>query len=139
MLEKLAEKIKLLGSSITTIVSVITAIAGGALYVDHNYANAQDVKTVIRNQSLQIEFFQQSQKQNLMFQLEYYDDKIKKLELERARSEEMRTDQSVSRSTRAYTRKSSDIQEEINELKLRREIVKRSLIDADRDPSKQTK
>ena len=139
MIEKLAEKIKLFGSSITTIISVIAAIGGGALYVDHNYANAQDVKTVIRNQSLQIEFFQQSQKQNLMFQLEYYDDKIKKLELERARSEEMNADQSVSRSTRAYTRKSSDIQEEINELKMRREMVKRSLIDADRDPSKQTK
>jgi hypothetical protein len=118
---------------------VIAAVGGAALYVDHNYANAQDVKEVLRNQSLQIDFFQQSQKQNLMFQLEYYDDKIKKLEIDRARSEEINADQSVSRSTRAYTRRSSDIQEEINELKLRRDIVKRSLIASDRDPSKAAK
>ena len=121
MLEKISEKAKAMGTVIASTFGIIATIGGGVLYVENTYANAGDVRSIIKNQNIQI-------KQNLMFQLEYYDDKIKKLEIEKSRSEEILQDPSTSRSYRAYTRKPEAIQEEIQEIKIRRDIVRRDLI-----------
>lgn len=113
----ISEKVKNLSTAIAGIFGIIATVGGAVLYVENNYANAGDVKTIVRNQSLIIN-------QNLIFQMEYYDDRIKKLEMEMNRNQEILTDPSISRSVRAYTRKPSDIQEDIKELKSRREVLK---------------
>lgn len=117
----ISEKIKNMGTAVASIFGIIASIGGAVIYVENNYAHAEDVKTVIKNQSIQI-------KQSQMFQLEYYDDQIKKLEMEKNRNEEVLSDPRTTRNQRAYTRKPDDILEEIRELKLRREIVKRGMI-----------
>ena len=119
----IAEKIKAMQSAIAGIIGIVVAVGGSVFYVEHNFANAQDVKEVVKNQNIQI-------RQNLVFQLEYYDDKIKKLELEKAKSEELLKDPRVSAATRAYTRKPDDLKDEIKELKMRRDIIRQDLINS---------
>lgn len=113
----ISEKVKNFSTAIAGIFGIIATVGGAVLYVENNYANAGDVKTIVRNQSLIIN-------QNLIFQMEYYDDRIKKLEMEMIRNEEILSDPSIPRAVRAYTRKPSDIQEDIKELKSRREVLK---------------
>lgn len=121
ILTALSEKIQSTSKVVGGIFAIIATIGGAVIYVENNYANAADVKSIIKNQDIQI-------RQNLMFQLEYYDDKIKKLEVEKSRSEEILNDPEVQRSLRAYTRKPDAIQEEIKEIKIRRDIVRKDLI-----------
>lgn len=120
-LNTISAQFKSMGTAITSIFAIIAAVGGSVVYVENNYAHASDVKIVIRNQSIQM-------KQNIMFQLEYYDSQIKKLEMEKSRNEEILSDKTVSRAARAYTRKPDSIKEEIAELKSRRDMVKRDLI-----------
>lgn len=117
----LAEKIKNTSSVITGVLGIVAAVGGAILYVENNFANAQDVKTLIRNQNIQM-------RQSQMFQLEYYDDKLKKLEIEKNKNEELLKDPKINGGARAYIRKPEDISEEIKELKIRRDIVKKDLI-----------
>lgn len=119
----IAEKIKAMQSAIASMIGIVVAIGGCVFYVENNFANAQDVKDVVKNQNIQI-------RQNLMFQLEYYDDKIKKLELEKSRNEELLKDSRVTATTRAYTRKPEDIKDEVQELKMRRDIIRQDLINS---------
>lgn len=112
----ISEKIKTFGTAIAGIFSIIATVGGAVLYVENNYANAGDVKTIIRNQSMMIN-------QNLIFQMEYYDDRIRKLETELAKSQEIISDNTIPKSIRAYTRKPDDIKSEIQELKSRRQII----------------
>jgi hypothetical protein len=132
MLSRLADRIKNFGTVITTILSIVAAIGGAIIYVENNFANAYDVREVVKNQSRQIEMYQQSQRQNQMFQLEYYDSQIKKLELERNRNTEILDNKSVTPAARALTRRPEDVQDEINELKSRREVVKRNLVESEK-------
>lgn len=117
----ISEKLKNMSTTIASIFGIIASIGGAVLYVENNYAHAEDVKTVIRNQTLQIN-------QTLMFQLDYYDSQIKKLESERTRNAEILADPTINRNTRAYTRKPEHITEEIVELKERREKIKKDMI-----------
>jgi hypothetical protein len=135
MIAKITETLKAYGSAITTLATIIATIGGAVLYVENNYANAQDVKEVLRNQRAQIELHQRSQKDNMMFRLEYYDDRIAKLQEEKRLAEERERTRNVNR---AIQKTSKELEEEIKELKDRRELVKRSLIDADKQltPSK---
>lgn len=126
----LNEKLKDTSVALSALSAIVITIGGAVLYVENNYAHAQDVKSLLRNQSSQIQLYQQSQTQNQLFQLEYYDNTIKKLEIERIRSEELLADPSITRGVRAYTRKPSDIQDEINELKARKEVVRKSITEA---------
>lgn len=123
MITIFAEKIKAMQTTIASIIGIVAAVGGCVFYVENNFANAQDVKDVVKNQNIQI-------RQNLVFQMEFYDDKIKKLELEKARNEELLKDSRVSATTRAYTRKPDDIKDEIQELKLRRDIIRQDLINS---------
>ena len=133
MITKLSETLKAYGTSITTIFAIIATIGGAVLYVENNYANAQDVKEVLRSQRDQIEMQKRSQKDNMMFRLEYYDDRIAKLQEEKRVAEERERSRTQQR---AIQKTSKEIEEEIKEMKMRRELVKRSLVDGDKIPSK---
>lgn len=117
ILSILSERAKSYSTIVASVFGIIASIGGAVLYVETNYAHANDVKTIVRNQSLLIN-------QNMLFQLEYYDDRIKKLEMELSRNQEILSDPQITRGVRAYTRRPQDIQDEIRELKSRREILK---------------
>ena len=131
MITKLTESLKNYSSAITTIFTVVATIGGAVLYVENNYANAQDVKEVLRNQRAQIEIQQRSQKDNMMFRLEFYDREIAKLQ-EQKRIAELRNRSQTN--NRAIEKTPQELQEEITELKQRRELIKRSLIDTEKLP-----
>lgn len=131
MITKLTETLKSYGTAITTLATIIATIGGAVLYVENNYANAQDVKEVLRNQRAQIDMYQRSQKDNMMFRLEYYDDRIAKLQEEKRLAEERERNRVANR---AIQKTAKEIEEEIKELRIRRELVKRSLIDASEQP-----
>lgn len=132
MITKLSEALKSYGTSITTIFTIIATIGGAVLYVENNYAAAADVKEVLKNQRAQIELAARAQKDNMMFRLEYYDDRIAKLQEEKRVAEERERSRAVNR---AIQKTSKELEEEIKELKERRELVKRSLVDTDRLPA----
>lgn len=132
MIAKLTETLKSYGTAITTLATIIATIGGGVLYVENNYANAQDVKDVLRNQQAQIELQRRSQKDNMIFRLEYYDDRLAKLQEEKRVAEERERSRVANR---AIQKTAKEIEEEIKELKERRELVKRSLVDSDKPPT----
>lgn len=125
ILSSITDKVKNTSTTIAGIFGIIATVGGAVLYVENNYANAGDVKTILNNQSIQM-------RQTQLFQLEYYDDRIRKLEQERNRNQEILADPKITPQTRAFTRKPEEINEEIREIKSRREIVKDSIISADR-------
>lgn len=128
MISKLTETLKAYGSAITTLATIIATIGGAVIYVENNYANAQDVKEVLRNQRAQIEMQQRSQRSSLMFKLEYYDDRISKLQEEKRIAEERERTRAANR---AIQKTSKELDEEIKEVKLRRELVKKELLDSE--------
>lgn len=132
MITKLSETLKAYGTSITTLFTIIATIGGAVLYVNNNYANAQDVKEVLKNQRAQIDMYERSQKDNMMFRLEYYDDRLAKLQEEKRIAEERERSKTQSR---AVQKTSKEISEEITELKIRRDLVRRSLVDSDKLPT----
>lgn len=126
----LAAKLKDTSAAVGSLFAIIASIGGAILYVENNYANAADVKELLRNQNSQIEIMRQAQRENRVFQLEYYDNTIKKLETERNRSEQLLSDPKTTNAQRAYTRNPADIQREINDLNMRKEIIKRGIIES---------
>lgn len=128
MFSELANKLKETSTAIGSIAAIIATVGGCILYVENNFANAGDVKSLIRNQTQQLEMVQRGQTQNYMFQLDYYDQQIRKLEFEKSRASEILLDPQTTRTQRAYTRRPEDIQTEINELKSRRDLVRNSII-----------
>lgn len=130
MFSTLSNKLKETSTAIGSIFAIIASIGGAIIYVETNYANAGDVKEIMRNQNSQIDLLRRSQTQNSLFQLEYYENSIKRLELERNRSEQLLSDPKTSNSQRAYTRTPGDIQKEIDDLNIRKEIVKRGLVES---------
>lgn len=129
MITKISESLKAYGSAITTLFAIVATIGGGVLYVGNNFANAQDVKSIIRNQSIQIEMYQRSQKDNLMFRLEFYDREIAKLQEQKRIADERAKNRSQSR---AIEKTPQELQEEITELKSRREMIKKNLIESEK-------
>lgn len=126
----LVNKLKETSTAIGSIAAIIATIGGSIIYVENNYASAQDVKSLIRSQSSQIDMIQRNQLQTQMFQLDYYDQQIRKLEIDKSKAVEILNDKEATRAMRAYTRRPEDIQSEIDELKLRRESVRNSIIPA---------
>lgn len=129
MINKLTETIKSYGTTITTLFTIIATIGGAVLYVENNYAAAQDVREVLRNQQAQIAMQQQSQRSSMMFRLEYYDDRLAKLHEERRIAEERERNRI---NNRAVQKTAREIEEEIKEVKERRELVKRSIVETER-------
>ena len=125
ILSSITDKVKNTSTTIAGIFGIIATVGGAVLYVENNYANAGDVKTLIQNQSLHL-------RQTQLFQLEYYDDRIRKLEEERNRNQEILSNPRITPQTRAFTRKPEEINEEIREIKSRRDLVKDSIISAER-------
>lgn len=111
-------------TAITSIFSIIAAVGGATLYVETNYANAADVKSLAKNQEQILKSQTTQQRQMSIFQLEYYDDKIRKLQEEKRIAEER---ERTGKQSRAVQKTSFEIQEEINDLKTRREIVRKTL------------
>jgi ABC-type phosphate transport system substrate-binding protein len=128
-ISQVAEKVKSYGVTITTIISIIGAIGGSVIYVENNYAHADDVKNIVRNQTLQLELARKKQTEQLLFRQDYYDQQLKKLEAEHNISKEIYSDPKVSRSTRVYTRRPESIQEEIADVKKKRESVIKMMIE----------
>lgn len=109
---------------ITAGFSVVSTVVGGFLWMEHNFASAADLGVVIRNQDRQIQMIEQTQRQSSMFQLEYYDDRIRKLQVEKQQAEEVQRSRSQAR---GLFRSPDQIQSDIDDLKQRRELVRRSL------------
>lgn len=99
--------------------SLVGMIAGGVVYINTNYAQAADVKQILENQNTQLKLYSQAQRKNMIFQLEYYDDRIKKLNEEKQRA---------LNNPRSNTRSIQDIQSDIDDTKKRRELVRESII-----------
>lgn len=120
------EIIKNNSSSIAAIFSTIAVIGGAILYVENNFANAQDLKAVSENQQKQLRIQSTQQRQMTLFQSEYYDDKIRKLQEEKRIAEERVRTRATNR---AIMKSPEEIQEEIDDLKKRRDIVRKALIE----------
>lgn len=118
------QKLKTNAGAISAIFSTIITIGAATLYIESNFANAGDVKSIAKNQEQIIRSQVAQQRQMSVFQLEYYDDKIRKLQEEKRISEELKRTQSQNR---AIQKTPTEIQEEINDLKSRRELVRKSL------------
>lgn len=126
MATKLPDIIKTNATAITSIFTVIATIGGAVVYVQNNYASAKDIQTISRNQEQQIRVQTTQQRQMSVFQLEYYDDKLRKLQEEKRVAEERMRSGSY---TRAVQKTPGEIQEEINDIKQRRELVRKTLLE----------
>lgn len=110
-------------ASITAVFSMIGAVGGTLVYVETNYANAADVNQIILNQQQQIRLQESSQRANAMFQLEYYDDRIARLNAEKRKAEEIYN--SRNQQLRSTVRPPPEIQSDIDDIKNRRDLTKR--------------
>lgn len=119
-----ADRLKLIGA----IVAALGSIAGAVLYVDHNYAHAADIQQILKNQSTQIELYSKQQRANQIFQFEYYQDKLNQLELEKRKAEAILANPQAPATLKALTRAPSEIQGEIDDIKQRIELVKKSIV-----------
>lgn len=122
ILSSITDKVKNTSTTIAGIFGIIATVGSAVLYVENTYASANDVKTILQNQSIQM-------RQSQLFQLEYYDDRIRKLEMERNRNQEILNDPKTTPQIRAFTRKPEEINEEIKEIKTRRDIVRDNIVD----------
>lgn len=109
----MVETLKSKAAFISTSISLVASIGGAIVYVENNYAHAADVKEILTSQQMMIKNQERSQRSQILFQLEYYDDRIKRLTSELA-------------STNA-TRKKVEIQSELDDVKKRRELTRASL------------
>ena len=106
---------------------VVTAIAGGIIAVESRYAHADDVKKVLSNQQEQINLYKQHQTENQLFQLEYYNSRIQRLEDEKRKSQVIHSDSKTPPTVKIVTRGVDDIDAEIKETKNRKDFVEKSM------------
>ena len=104
---------------------ILGTIIAATIYVNSNFAQAADVEKILKNQTRQIELYTEAQRSNKVFQLEYYDDRLKKLTDER---EKAKAQANRPQSQRSVTRSVDEIQTDIDDTKMRREIVRDSII-----------
>jgi len=109
-----------------TLIGFIAAVAGGVIGVESRYAHAGDVQIILKNQQTQIDLYRQHQIENSLFQLEFYNQRIRRLEDEKRRSQVLRSGPS-SRTTRALTRDPSEIDADVAEAKAKKEYVERTM------------
>lgn len=117
-IEHFLNDLKAKAAFITTTFSLITLIGGSILYFETTYAHAADLQEIIQNQKTQIKLYEKSQRQQSLFQLEYYDDRTRKLLAELAQAQ--KTKSSAMRSI-------PEIQNDINDTKQRRDIVRQQI------------
>jgi len=104
---------------------ILGTIIAATIYVNSNFAQAADVEKILKNQTRQIELYTEAQRSNKVFQLEYYDDRLKKLTDER---EKAKAQANRPQAQRSVTRSVDEIQTDIDDTKMRREIVRDSII-----------
>jgi hypothetical protein len=118
LLEEEVQKVSFLKEHFGLIASaagVVTIIVTSVLAVEARYANAADVKEMVRNQGEQIRALNQNNTRSLIFQLEYYDNAIRQRE------------RSIAVPQTPNARRQID--SELEELKMKREIVRKQLIE----------
>lgn len=108
-------------TAITSIFATIATIGGATIYVQNNFASAQDLKEISKNQQIQTRIQSLQQSQMALFQLEYYDDRIRKLQEEKAIAETVNRRSQINQAMRSV----NQIQEDISDTKQRRELVRR--------------
>ncbi len=122
---EILQKLKDHASLITTALSLVGAIGGAVVYVENNYAHASDVNQMIQNQQRQILMQESNQRANALFQLEYYDDRISRLNAEKRKAIEIYN--SRSQQLKSASRTPEEIQSDIDDIKRRKEIVRQSI------------
>jgi hypothetical protein len=115
-------------SLIATSFTLIATIGGAALFFDTTYAHAADVKSLIGTQELIIQNQERSQRQQLMFQVEYYDDRIKRLTAELAIAESLSVAPARAQGQYAQSRPVVEIRNELDDVKKRRELALQGLL-----------
>ena len=123
-MEKFAKLLKANAAIVSAIFGTIGTIGGAVLYVENNFASAKDVQEITQTQQQQLKIQSTQQKQFFIFQLEYYDNKISKLQEEKRIAEERVKQRSFNR---AIQKSPDEIQEDITDTKQRRELVRKSL------------
>lgn len=109
-------------------VTVFAAISGGVIAVESRYAHADDVKQILMNSKQQLELYQNHQREVVLFQVDYYADRIKQLEDERRRAQVVHSSPTTSSTTKAITRTPSDINLEIEDLRKRKDFAEKKIV-----------
>lgn len=122
---EILSKLKEYATSITAVFSLIGAVGGTLVYVETNYANATDVNQIILNQQKQIRLQESTQRANALFQLEYYDDRINRLNAEKRKAEEIYNSRNLQ--LQRTVRTPAEIQSDIDDVKSRRDLTRRSI------------
>lgn len=122
---EILSKLKEYATSITAVFSLIGAVGGTLVYVETNYANATDVNQIILNQQKQIRLQESTQRANALFQLEYYDDRINRLNVEKRKAEEIYNSRNLQ--LQRTVRTPAEIQSDIDDVKSRRDLTRRSI------------
>lgn len=122
---EILSKLKEYATSITAVFSLIGAVGGTLVYVETNYANATDVNQIILNQQKQIRLQESTQRANALFQLEYYDDRINRLNAEKRKAEEIYNSRNLQ--LQRTIRTPAEIQSDIDDVKSRRDLTRRSI------------
>lgn len=122
------EWIKSRTSLIATSFTLIATIGGAVLYFESTYAHAADVKSIVGAQEQIIQNQERSQRQQLMFQVEYYDDRIKRLTTELAVAESLAVSPNRAQGQYAQSRPVVEIRNELDDIKKRRELALQGLL-----------
>ena len=111
----------------TTFIGFLSVLCGAVIAVESRYAHADDVKAILKNQQTQIDLYRQHQTENQLFQLEYYNTRIARLEDERRRSVVLTADPRTPQSIRTITRTPQEIDIEIHDLKTRKDYLEKTI------------
>ena len=114
-IQSIVDTVKTKATLISTSISLVASIGGAIVYVENNYAHAEDVKEILTSQKAMIKNQERSQRSQIMFQLEYYDDRIKKLTAE------------LSLPKGPGIRSKVEVQSELDDIKKRRELARAAL------------
>lgn len=117
-------KLKTYSTQISNLLAIIASVGGAIIYVETNYAHADDIKKILQQQEKQIQLLDQTQKTLSFHRLEYYDDRIERLRNERTTTESM---SKIPAFNQLKKRSTAEIDSEIVEIKRRKEILKESL------------
>jgi len=111
--------------AISSGMGILATIVAGTIYINTNFAQAADVEKILDNQQKQIELYSETLRSNRIFQLEYYDDRIRKLSDEK---EKAIAAKNMTGAKKPITRSVEDIQADIDDTKKRRELIRNSII-----------
>lgn len=112
------------GTLVAGIIAGVTAVVGSVIAFETRYAHAGDVGDIVQ-------VYRGSQEQTQLFQMEYYSDKIRKLEEERRRARVV-YEHSGKSIAKALTRTPDEITEDLTDVKKRKDFLERQMIESQR-------